>query len=731
MNTQATQATQATQPTQQSTDTQTPVDPNHLCRLICTFGPYTHFDLNIASKSLWTFGRNGECDIPLTNSSRYSNRHFKLWFNKEGKSLWITDTSTNGTFLNNNRLVKGSNYMLHQGDEIFIGKGVQKDELKFVILFSDLFNPQNTQQGVIKDEGIYKDFVIHHETIGQGAFATVKKVIERSTGDAYAVKIINRRKAMNTGGGMVEVQRELSILRKLDHPNIVKLKSFYEDMDNYYLVMEFVPGGDLMDFVTAIGPLEELAAQVVTKQILLGIDYVHKLGISHRDLKPDNILIMQDDPINVKITDFGLAKISDNSTFMKTFCGTLAYVAPEIITGKYGTQSQSSQPSQQSQAKQMLYDNSVDMWSLGCLVYVILTGHLPFNGNTQPQMFSKIKSGEYHKSPLVQYQVSDTGMDFIAKCLTVKPENRLTAEQALKHKWIDFEESLSQISLSQSQSQQSRKIDGRIDNGIAITSMNKIDEGEIMRRPLVKKEEFKVPKRVKPSQPLSQAVSQPISQFSPFSQPPTNLKRSIEEELIENKKLKQGTFIILKPSFDSILKERIVIPQGINPFAIGRNETCDAYIVDDRMSKIHCLITKKRHTIFKTSIYESPAKCLDDIWLLDCSTNSCFVNGQVIGKNKKIQIFNGDKIDFFNDKKTKEKLSFIIEVVDHTGLFNEGVKNLEPSILDQDDNDSRLKPVPVDSILESGYGYGGSLNNALRLQRKSLENNTTKRANLQ
>lgn len=724
-----TQATQVTQPTQQSEETQEKLDPNHLCRLICTTGQYTSFDLSISNgKSTWIFGRNTENDIVLENSSRYLNRHFKLWFNKEGKSLWIQDMSTNGTFLNNNRLVKGSNYMINQGDEILIGKGVKKDELKFVMLFNELFNPNSTNQSILSHEGIYKDFVIHNETIGQGAFATVKKVIERSTGDSYAVKIINRRKALNTGGGMVEVQRELSILRKLNHPNIVSLKSFYEDIDNYYLVMEFVPGGDLMDFVTANGPLEEVAAQVVTKQILQGINYVHKLGISHRDLKPDNILIMQDDPVTVKITDFGLAKISDNSTFMKTFCGTLAYVAPEIITGKYGN---SQSQTQYSQQQQTLYDNSVDMWSLGCLVYVILTGHLPFNGTTQPQMFAKIKSGEYHMSPLIQYKISKLGISFLSKCLIVKPENRLTSEQALNHDWITCiqDESDSQISLSQSQSQQLRKIDKeRVDNGIAITSLNKIDDDDLMMRPL-KKEEFKVPKRIKPL-PQSQSYQAPAVGNNSLKRELDTIERGINKKF---KSIPAKTFMILKPTKELFIKQPILLKQGINPFAIGRNETCDAFIIDDRMSKVHCLINKQRHQIMELSIYESPAKCLDDIWLLDFSTNSCFVNGQVLGKGKKIQLFDGDKVDFFNDRNTGEQLSYILEIIDDTGLFNNGKRLYDPSIESQDLNDMKLKPLVVDTNLVSidkQVGYGGSMNNSLRLQRKSYENSILKRANM-
>lgn len=505
-----------TQPTQQSPLTQdggsNGLDKNIICRLICTTGQYNFFDLSITdlhqdSKSrVWTFGRNQDCDFVLTLCTRLSNRHFKLWFNQENKTVWIQDTSTNGTHLNNHRLVKGSNYILNQGDEIAVGVGIPKDVVKFVVLFADLYNPSkstSSQNRTVakEDQGIYKDFIIKNEIIGQGAFATVKKVIERSTGKSYAVKIINRRKALNTLSAIGGVDRELSILRKLNHPNIVYLKSFYEDMDNYYLVMEFVPGGDLMDFVAANGAIGEDACQVITKQILEGIAYVHKMGISHRDLKPDNILIMQDDPILVKITDFGLAKISDNATFMKTFCGTLAYLAPEVISGKYDQQQQQQQ--QIAGGKRSNYSCLVDIWSLGCLVYVLLTSHLPFNGKTQDQMFQKIQSGEYHESPLNTYNISKNARDFLNCCLQVNPRLRFSASDALKHVWlsgVDESQSQSQdgadlqrvISLSQSQSQQSRKGQQQHNSateaasGIFDMSMSKIDE-DIMKRPLAEK----------------------------------------------------------------------------------------------------------------------------------------------------------------------------------------------------------------------------------------------------
>lgn len=774
-----TQPTQ-TQPTQQSPQTDIEIaDKSHVCRLICTTGQYQYFDLNklaptrnaLAAKKTWTFGRNADCDFVLSSCTRLSNKHFKLWLNLADNTLWIQDTSTNGTHLNGNRLVKGSNYIVNQGDELSVGLGVPRDVIRFVVLFSDSYNPLNSvNSSVIRDEGIYKDFIVKNETIGQGAFATVKKAIERSTGDSYAVKIINRRRAIHAGGkgAMQGVNRELEILRKFDHPNIVRLKSFYEDVENYYLVMELVPGGDLMDFVAANGAIGEDATQVIAKQILDGISYVHKMGISHRDLKPDNILIKQDDPILVKITDFGLAKISDNATFMKTFCGTLAYVAPEVITGKYDLQ-----PSQDSPYN---YSNLVDIWSFGCLVYVLLTSHLPFNGKTQTQMFQKIKTGEYHESPLNSYRISNEGRNFLSCCLKVDPRQRMTADEALNHPWLAGVESYSQesqsqkmISLSQSTSQQSRKIE----NGIHInSSLSKLDD-DIMLRPLESDRnkkgntnaQFKVPKRVVPlpqSQPLH-PNSQKMN-FTPLPLKPLPEKRATSHpskrrgsiEVTESKRPKvdlteskpeeasseptpTDTFIILRPLAESITKKPINIRQGVNPYAIGRNETCDTFINDDRMSKIHCLINKKRHPILEKSIYESPAHCLDDIWLLDFSTNSCFVNGVRVGKGRKVQLFNGDRVDFFVDDTCNQLMSFLVDINDPTGLFNGGEKlegddkfvnviqldngdtKLRPPVVSEQQASDRLSSIPVSSQEFGGGvlgGNGGNFNSLLRLQRK-------------
>lgn len=697
--------TQATQPTQVASEhmedllANTQVSACTICRLICTTNQMPNIDLK-PKEGLkeWYFGRNVQCDISYSKTTRISNKHFKIWCSDS--NTLIQDLSTNGTYINNQRIVKGQNYILSQGDEIAVGIGIAKDVVRFIVFFP---KPLTSESPSLDQDGIHKEFIIKDEVVGQGAFAIVKKAVERSTGKTFAVKIISKRKIMGNTDG---VTRELEILRRLDHPGIVKLRGFFEDDDNYYLVMEFVPGGDLMDFVAAHGSVGEEAAKEITKQILKAISYVHSQQISHRDLKPDNILIAQDDPVLVKITDFGLAKISNTKTFMKTFCGTLAYVAPEIIDGRFAIDNDK-------------YSSLVDMWSLGCLVYVILTAHLPFSGSTQDQLYKQIKQGSYHEPPLKEAGISLEARNFLDSLLQVDPRRRLSAKNALLHPWILSNSQNSQISLSQSQSQQMRLEN---ENKFQLTEMNeKIKQEESINEPV-----FKVPAPPKPSQvPNSQLLNKKLNIKDEFnktsvieeSQSQTDSQINSSPIKSNNNQHPKGTSYSLIPTASSKIKSGIftttINVQHQNPFIIGRNLLSNFKIKEDRISKIHCALIKKRHPVGNNSpenkqisknisIYESPAQGLEDIWLLDFSTNGCYINGIKIGKGKKVLIYNNDEVMLFNDLNKEEHLKFKVNIVDGTGIFNNGEllnKDSKRLISNQDEFDSLIIPkIKVESI---------------------------------
>lgn len=646
-----TQPTQPTQPTQLSNVVLIHNEglDGVLVRLICTKGGIPVVDLkNSDDKKQWIFGRNSTADVHFKDKPpRLSGRHFKIWHSSDGNVL-ITDLSTNGTFVNSTRLLKGKNYLLNQGDEVAVGIGVEADIVRFIVVFpkpkGDELEPDPTRTE------ISSDYIIKKEVIGQGAFATVKKAVERASGETYAVKIISKRKlgVDNVNG----VKRELDILGQLDHEYIVKLKGSYEDDDCYYLIMDFVSGGDLMDFVAGQGSIDEPILKEITRQILQAIDYVHKLGISHRDLKPDNILIAKDDPIGIKITDFGLAKVGEGQgSQLKTFCGTLAYVAPEIIDGKLASRNKHNRKS---------YSSLVDMWLIGCLCYVILTAHLPFSGKTQDQLFRQIRNGSYHDSPLNDLNLSENAKQFIDSLLQVDPSRRLTAEEALSHPWM---------------------VEGSLPNSAE----------ENASKELV-------------SQVISDLPAGPVvvdldTTFNAFK------SQNNQEIIIENPSVSgptyapPGTFLTLLPLNHSIDHDKIFIPRTNRPFIVGRNANCNFSIEDSRISKFHCIIIRKRHPIGK-SFYESPAQGLDDIWLIDYSTNGCHINGKKISKGKKTLLRNNDQILLFLDFKNKQFLGFKVQINDKTGLYDQEEKHQEGKfnqslVESQDDVDSVL----IDKIL--------------------------------
>uniref|UniRef100_A0A671L6G2 Serine/threonine-protein kinase DCLK2 n=1 Tax=Sinocyclocheilus anshuiensis TaxID=1608454 RepID=A0A671L6G2_9TELE len=253
--------------------------------------------------------------------------------------------------------------------------------------------------------------------IGDGNFAVVRECVERSTGREYALKIINKSKCR---GKEHMIQNEVSILRRVKHPNIVLL---IEEMDTYselYLVMELVKGGDLFDAITSSNKYTERDASGMLYNLASAIKYLHSLNIVHRDIKPENLLVYehQDGSKSLKLGDFGLATVVDGPLY--TICGTPTYVAPEIVaeTG---------------------YGLKVDIWAAGVITYILLCGFPPFRGSTDDQeaLFDQIMMGQLD-FPLPYWDnVSDSAKALITCMLQVEVEQRYTALQVLDHPWVN------------------------------------------------------------------------------------------------------------------------------------------------------------------------------------------------------------------------------------------------------------------------------------------------------
>ncbi|KAJ8339709.1 hypothetical protein SKAU_G00343420 [Synaphobranchus kaupii] len=252
--------------------------------------------------------------------------------------------------------------------------------------------------------------------IGRGSFSRVVRVEHKSTRQPYAIKMIETR----CQEGREVCESELSVLRRVRHANIIQLIEVFETAERVYMVMELATGGELFDRIIARGSFTERDATRVLQMVLDGVKYLHTLGITHRDLKPENLLYYHPGADSkIMITDFGLASTrkKGNECLMKTTCGTPEYIAPEILVRKP-------------------YSNAVDMWALGVISYILLSGTMPFEDENRTRLYRQILKGKYSFSGEPWPNVSNLAKDFIERVLTVDPGARLSAGQALKHPWI-------------------------------------------------------------------------------------------------------------------------------------------------------------------------------------------------------------------------------------------------------------------------------------------------------
>jgi len=244
----------------------------------------------------------------------------------------------------------------------------------------------------------------------------VKEGIRKASGKKYAVKCISKKLIDKKELALLE--REIDIMKKLQHPNIIQLMEVIDSPDTLYLILEFISGGELFDAIVNKGSYTEEQTAKIVKQILEAVQYIHAHGIAHRDLKPENLLLSGEEGKEefVKIADFGLSK-DFGAEQLQTSCGTPDYVAPEVLMGDP-------------------YDMSVDIWSIGVITYVLLCGFPPFYGETQKELFENIMNGNYDFPDPEWRDVSPEAKNFIKKILVVNPEERYTADACLADPWI-------------------------------------------------------------------------------------------------------------------------------------------------------------------------------------------------------------------------------------------------------------------------------------------------------
>ena len=254
------------------------------------------------------------------------------------------------------------------------------------------------------------------EAVGKGAFATVYKATHLVSGDIRAVKVIQKSLAPNSKSTLTAIA-EFDILKKLDHPNILKLHEYFQDARNIYIVMEYCEGGPLYDQLLKCKQLTEQSVAKVMQQILSAVAYCHERNVVHRDLKPANILLINNlDDICVKIIDFGGSKIIGEEGLKDKF-GTPIYIAPEVITRQH-------------------YNEKCDLWSSGVIMYSLLCGRPPFEGGSTKEILHKVVDGVYSFRGSEWSIISKGARCFIEKLLHYEPDKRISAREALDDLWL-------------------------------------------------------------------------------------------------------------------------------------------------------------------------------------------------------------------------------------------------------------------------------------------------------
>jgi serine/threonine protein kinase len=248
--------------------------------------------------------------------------------------------------------------------------------------------------------------------LGQGYFAVVKKGIIKKTGEPVAVKFVNKKLVEREDN----LKTETSLLQLVDHPNIVKLLDICDTKDTLFIIMELMEGGELYDEIVKRKHFTEKDASYIMYQLFSALDYLHKRQIVHRDLKLENLLLKKQGALEIKLADFGLSKVYTGEA-LQTACGTPYYVAPEILVSEG-------------------YDHKIDTWAAGVLLYVLLSGRLPFSGDTDVELFRAIMETELvWKKPQFD-TVSEEAKDLITKLVTKDPKQRYDASQALEHPFL-------------------------------------------------------------------------------------------------------------------------------------------------------------------------------------------------------------------------------------------------------------------------------------------------------
>ena len=301
--------------------------------------------------------------------------------------------------------------------------GVERETMKYFVENTGSTNQDTlilNNDVIVSDSGVDPEKVYQRiQLIGEGAFGEVWQVRHKVLGKDFAMKIIEKSPQCKAK----EIINEINILKTLDHPNILKILDFHLTDNKIYIITDFCSEGELYHEIKRKKQFSEAETAFIIHQILSAIRYCHKMRVIHRDIKPENIMITGKENngcLHVKLIDFGTAKIFEEGNMQRGLVGSSYYIAPEIIKGRY--------------------DEECDVWSIGVIMYIMLTGVPPFYGSDDDSILNQVSNGKYDTTIESYVALSDNAKDLITKLLKYNPSERITARNALNHPWFQTAE---------------------------------------------------------------------------------------------------------------------------------------------------------------------------------------------------------------------------------------------------------------------------------------------------
>lgn len=357
-------------------------------------------------------------ELPEKMLCRISKVHFEI--RRENcdisKPVFIQDFSRNGTFVNG-ELIGTNKCRILQNDDVIA--------LSHPNCQAFVFKDSNLNEGQDLPKEITSSYYVSKK-LGFGACGIVRLVYDRRTCIKYAMKHVMKNMLaestkVNNLNDPERVMNEAKIMKALAHPCVIKMHDIVDKPDSVYMVLEFMKGGDLLKRITTKKRLNDHISKLFFYQMCHAVKYLHDKGITHRDLKPDNVLLESaDEETLLKVSDFGLSKFVQKNSVMRTLCGTPQYVAPEVLL----TQGRGA------------YTKKVDIWSLGVVLFTCLSGTLPFHDDYGSPAIDQIKKGKFKFNHPAWKSVSQRAKSLITDMLTVDPNSRPSIDYVLGHSWL-------------------------------------------------------------------------------------------------------------------------------------------------------------------------------------------------------------------------------------------------------------------------------------------------------